>query len=168
MCKDQKRTGAIRGIWSNLPEIPLIRKGIRQAIQDQPHEIESRKQSPGINLWFLQMSFFEVRKLKTRRPKGHGVKLWKPFRSYYYIHAINRKRGIVRVRNKQGVVLNASYQRHSTHITSWIEVFQNIRGNIRATKLSRILGGECLLNASDPISCVRKWGGKWHIILIII
>ena len=74
----------------------------------------------------------QVKKLKTKRAKRHGLPDWKPFRSYrgyfesngdpryYYLHAIDHKRGTVVLRNHTGTVMKNRY----------------------------------------PIPCCRKWGGK--------
>ena len=51
----------------------------------------------------------QVKSMKTKRAKRHGMHLWKPFRSYHYIHAIDRKRGTITVRNKTGIVLKKSH-----------------------------------------------------------
>ena len=47
--------------------------------------------------------------MKTKKAKGKGMKLWQPLGSWYYLHALDRKKGIARVRNQKGSVLKAKY-----------------------------------------------------------
>ena len=65
-------------------------------------------------------AFFKIRKGTRVQVKQHVYKagkfpkskmrvLWKPFRSYYQVHAIDRKKGIITVRSKNGRVFKKQH-----------------------------------------------------------
>jgi len=54
----------------------------------------------------------QVKKLKTKRAKAHGPTLWQPFKTFYYIHSMDTKKGLVYVRNVGGRVLKKSFAIH--------------------------------------------------------
>ena len=54
----------------------------------------------------------QVKKLKTKRAKSRGPIIWRPFKSFYYIHSMDPKKGLVYVRNLGGQVLKRSYPIH--------------------------------------------------------
>ena len=66
------------------------------------NELKLRKNMP------IQILDFSAKKSKDYR-KGRMKFQWKPFRSYYKVHAVNRKKGLVSVRSRGGRVYKKTY-----------------------------------------------------------